>query len=98
MKQPFKKNFLQFLTNKDLRFKIKKNFYFNLAVVWEKASLIFSDTADEFCNIGIILHRFMDWILADAKSYKEAYVELCIPKLMAPFIRLEMLNWRPFEV
>lgn len=36
--------------------------------------------------------------MIDLKSYEEAYIELCIPKLLAPFIRLEMLNWNPLKV
>lgn len=45
-----------------------------------------------------IIARFIDWLAVDEKSFIDAYVQLCIPKLLSLFIRLEMIAWNPLEV
>lgn len=69
-----------------------------LASALERAKNIFYDASDEFCQLDFIVDRFVGWLIADEKSFEDAFVFLCIPKLISPFIRLEMLDWNPLMV
>jgi len=31
-------------------------------------------------------------------AYKEAYVSLCLPKIISPIIRLQLVTWNPIMV
>ena len=64
----------------------------------EAASVVFVDAVDEYCRVEKIVARFVDWVAVDEKSFTDAYIQLFIPKLLSPFIRLEMLFWNPMEV
>ncbi|KAI1713858.1 GC-rich sequence DNA-binding factor-like protein domain-containing protein [Ditylenchus destructor] len=68
-----------------------------MASALEKAAGVFVDAEDDFCRIERILNRFIDWLMVDPDSYKDAFISLCIPKILAPFIRLELLDWKPLE-
>uniref|UniRef100_A0A915CT51 GCF C-terminal domain-containing protein n=1 Tax=Ditylenchus dipsaci TaxID=166011 RepID=A0A915CT51_9BILA len=68
-----------------------------MGTTMQNAATIFVDTADSFCDITQILNRFMDWLTVDAQSFQDAYIQLCLPKLLSPFIRLELLDWMPLE-
>lgn len=57
--------------------------------------LIFEDVIDEFCTVRLVLRHFEKWRLTDWDSYTEAYVSLCIPKVLSPLLRVEMLMWNP---
>ncbi|KAK6105407.1 GC-rich sequence DNA-binding factor-like family protein [Brugia pahangi] len=61
------------------------------------ANVIFVDALDDFCRIDRILSRFVDWLAHDEESFVNAYVHLCIPKLISLFIRLELIDWGPLE-
>ena len=63
----------------------------------ETAALVFHDAAEEFSDVGLIISKFADWILIDPKSFDDAYVAICLPKLLSPFIRLELLDWNPLR-
>ncbi|VDK49875.1 unnamed protein product [Anisakis simplex] len=65
--------------------------------ITEASRLIFVDTLDEFSRIDKIMSRFVDWIGLDEKSFSDAYIQLCIPKLLSPFIRIELISWNPLE-
>uniref|UniRef100_F1KUT3 GC-rich sequence DNA-binding factor 1 n=1 Tax=Ascaris suum TaxID=6253 RepID=F1KUT3_ASCSU len=65
--------------------------------VTEAARLVFVDALDDFCHIDKILSRFVDWLALDETSFTDAYIQLCIPKLLSPFIRLEIIDWNPLE-
>ncbi|XP_065355283.1 PAX3- and PAX7-binding protein 1 isoform X1 [Calliphora vicina] len=56
---------------------------------------IMNDVTDEFSKIDIILTKFYAWRKTDMPSYKDAFVSLCLPKILGPLIRLEMLTWSP---
>ena len=62
----------------------------------EKA--IFEDVVEDFSSIDSIKSRFEDWKNKHEDCYRNAYISLCLPKLFAPFIRLQLLDWNPFEV
>uniref|UniRef100_A0A914YYG9 GCF C-terminal domain-containing protein n=1 Tax=Panagrolaimus superbus TaxID=310955 RepID=A0A914YYG9_9BILA len=63
----------------------------------ELAADVFHDASEDYTDIGNIMSRFVDWILVDQKSFDDAYVSLCLPKLLSPFIRLELLDWDPLK-
>jgi len=62
------------------------------------ARLVFSDVVDEFCSIRGVASRFESWRNTDADAYREAYVNLCLPKVLGPLVRLKMLMWNPLKV
>lgn len=41
--------------------------------------------------------QFADWLIRDRASFDDAYIALCIPKILAPLIRLELIAWNPLE-
>ncbi|XP_068698519.1 PAX3- and PAX7-binding protein 1-like [Montipora foliosa] len=61
----------------------------------EKA--IFEDVVEDFSSIDSIKSRFEEWKNKHEDCYRNAYISLCLPKLFAPFIRLQLLDWNPFE-
>lgn len=68
-----------------------------LQAVDEEAMLIFDDTADEFCDIRLVLMKFNGWKLNDLAAYTDAYATVCLPKVVGPLIRVRLLSWNPFE-
>jgi len=66
-------------------------------VIEQDALHIFEDTLDEFSTVNGILQRFESWRHTDMDAYTEAYVSLCLPKLLGPLIRLKLLFWNPFS-
>ncbi|MCP9261102.1 hypothetical protein DINM_004190 [Dirofilaria immitis] len=61
------------------------------------ANVVFVDALDDFCHTDRILSRFVDWLAQDEESFTNAYIHLCIPKLISLFIRLELIDWGPLE-
>lgn len=59
---------------------------------------IFSDVQDEFCDVKKILSRFEEWRGFYSDSYYNAYISLCLPKLLNPIIRHQLLAWNPLRV
>lgn len=57
---------------------------------------VFEDALDEFSTVRGILQRFESWKQIDKDAYREAYVNLCLPKVLGPLIRLQILMWSPF--
>lgn len=56
------------------------------------ASVVFADALTEYASLRPVLERMMDWLAMDTKSFQDAYVHLCIPKLSSPYVRLELIN------
>ncbi|CAJ0571757.1 unnamed protein product, partial [Mesorhabditis spiculigera] len=52
--------------------------------------VVFVDALDEYSNISKVLDRIIDWLVVDGKSFQDAYVHLCIPKLLSPYVRLQL--------
>ncbi|KAH8335439.1 hypothetical protein KR074_002077 [Drosophila pseudoananassae] len=55
----------------------------------------FEDVTDDFCKVELILMKFYAWRKTDMASYQDAFVSLCLPKVLAPLVRHEMLLWSP---
>ncbi len=68
------------------------------ADITNDATHLFDDVVEEFCTIGPILHRFAAWRERVPGSYAQAYIAMCLPQLLAPLVRLQMLTWNPIEV
>lgn len=68
-----------------------------LVSVQQSAQDLFVDTEDDFCRIDQILPHLLVWLAIDPHSFEGAYVPLCLPKLLGPFVRLQMLHWRPLK-
>ncbi|XP_075226312.1 PAX3- and PAX7-binding protein 1 isoform X2 [Lycorma delicatula] len=64
-------------------------------LVEQDAKHVFEDALDEFSTIKGVLERFEDWRKIDLEAYSEAYVNLCLPKVLGPLIRLQLLMWNP---
>lgn len=64
-------------------------------VIEADAQLVFEDVVDEFCTVKSVLRHFEKWRSNDWESYTEAYVSLCIPKVLSPLLRVQMLMWNP---
>ncbi|XP_014648202.1 PREDICTED: GC-rich sequence DNA-binding factor 2 isoform X1 [Ceratotherium simum simum] len=58
---------------------------------------IFEDVHDDFCNIQNILLKFQQWREKFPDSYYEAFISLCIPKLLNPLIRVQLIDWNPLK-
>lgn len=69
-----------------------------LAQIKSDANLIFDEVVEEFCELPQILQKFDEWKKKDVIAYKEAYVSLCLPKIIGIFVRSQMILWSPFEI
>ncbi|XP_070429838.1 intron Large complex component GCFC2 isoform X1 [Equus przewalskii] len=58
---------------------------------------IFEDVHDDFCNIQNVLLKFQQWREKFPDSYYEAFISLCIPKLLNPLIRVQLIDWNPLK-
>lgn len=65
--------------------------------VLDDATHIFEDVNEDFSKLSSVLKQFEKWKLYFNESYQEAYIPVCVLKLVLPFVRLEMLNWNPLE-
>ncbi|XP_062122048.1 PAX3- and PAX7-binding protein 1 isoform X1 [Drosophila sulfurigaster albostrigata] len=65
------------------------------ALIEQQAAEAFEDVVDDFCKIELILIKFYAWRKTDMSSYQDAFVSLCLPKLLAPLVRHELLLWSP---
>ena len=59
---------------------------------------VFADVVEDFHKLSLIKQRFEEWKFGFPESYQQAYISLCIPKLFAPLVRLQLLDWNPLEV
>jgi GC-rich sequence DNA-binding factor len=66
-----------------------------LAQIEDEVSKIFEDVCDEFCDLDLILQKFNEWKKRDIKTYKEAYIHLCLPKIVGIFSRIQSITWNP---
>merc|ERR1719219_1307295 len=62
-----------------------------------QARLAMEDVVEEFSELSNVMERLQAWRQGDQESYNSAYVSLCLPKIFAPLIRLEMLFWDPLS-
>ncbi|XP_074905124.1 intron Large complex component GCFC2 isoform X2 [Buteo buteo] len=63
----------------------------------EDSRKVFEDVHAEFCDIRKILLKFQEWKEKFPDSYCDAYISFCLPKLLNPLIRVQLINWNPLE-
>ncbi|XP_015808253.3 intron Large complex component GCFC2 [Nothobranchius furzeri] len=68
-----------------------------IADIQSRSQLVFSDVQDDFCDVKKILSRFEEWRRSYSESYHNAYISLCLPKLLNPIIRHQLLAWNPLK-
>ena len=52
---------------------------------------------DDFSKLSSIKEHFEGWKFNFSSSYEQAYISLCLPKVFAPFVRLQLLHWNPLD-
>ncbi|XP_009640812.2 GC-rich sequence DNA-binding factor 2 isoform X2 [Egretta garzetta] len=65
--------------------------------VLEDSKKVFEDVHADFCDIRKILLKFQEWKEKFPDSYCDAYISFCLPKLLNPLIRVQLINWNPLE-
>ena len=65
--------------------------------VENQARTIMSDVVEDFCSLNGVLSRMEEWKITDNTAYNEAYVSLCLHKMIAPLVTLQLLFWNPLE-
>ncbi|XP_015374391.1 PREDICTED: PAX3- and PAX7-binding protein 1 isoform X1 [Diuraphis noxia] len=68
-----------------------------LEVIKSDSHLLLDDVLEEFASVDLVLKHMLEWKKKYLESYIEAYVNVCLPKLVGPFVRIEMLTWNPLE-
>ena len=56
---------------------------------------VFDDVVDDYSSIANILIRFEQWRETDMGAYTDAYATLCLPKVVNPLIRMNLIFWDP---
>ncbi|KAG7465651.1 hypothetical protein MATL_G00155760 [Megalops atlanticus] len=65
--------------------------------ILRRAEDIFVDVQESFSDVGKILSRFEEWRSQFSESYHNAYISLCLPKLLAPLLRHQLVGWNPLK-
>lgn len=68
-----------------------------LEIILSDVSQIFADACKEFASLKSVLECFEEWLREDPETYEDSYVTLCIPKVISPYIRLELVGWNPLK-
>ncbi|KAK7107892.1 PAX3- and PAX7-binding protein 1-like isoform X2 [Littorina saxatilis] len=58
---------------------------------------LFEDALEDFVEMDLIRRRFEEWKFEFGDTYREAYIALCIPKLVNPFVRMQLMGWNPLK-
>ncbi|XP_078503824.1 intron Large complex component GCFC2 [Lissotriton helveticus] len=73
------------------------DFQKNKSTILKKSKRLFEDVHEDFCDIRNILLKFQEWREKFPDSYYDAYISLCLPKLLDPLIRIQLITWNPLE-
>ena len=58
---------------------------------------IMADVDDEWRTVERVITHFQHWQRRDPKSFNDAYVSLTLPKLLAPYVRIELMLQAPLQ-
>ncbi|XP_072388932.1 PAX3- and PAX7-binding protein 1 [Diabrotica undecimpunctata] len=58
---------------------------------------VFEDVVEEYSSAASILIRFEQWRTSDISAYNEAYATICLPKVVSPLVRLNLVFWDPLN-
>uniref|UniRef100_A0A674A754 GC-rich sequence DNA-binding factor 2 n=1 Tax=Salmo trutta TaxID=8032 RepID=A0A674A754_SALTR len=67
------------------------------AEILSRSQDVFCDVQEDFWEVKKVLSRFNEWRVAFSESYHSAYISLCLPKLLNPLIRHQLLGWNPLQ-
>ena len=62
----------------------------------EKQNL-FAEALEEFSSVSAVLSKFNNWRDNHTDSYYDAFIALCIPQILLPFIKFHLIFWNPFR-
>uniref|UniRef100_A0A663MM34 GC-rich sequence DNA-binding factor 2 n=1 Tax=Athene cunicularia TaxID=194338 RepID=A0A663MM34_ATHCN len=74
-----------------------KEFQKNRDNVLEDSRKVFEDVHADFCDIRKILLKFQEWKEKFPDTYCDAYISFCLPKILNPLIRVQLISWNPLE-
>ena len=57
-----------------------------------------SDIVDEFSTLDGVCERMSDWKRINPASYQDAFAPICLPKIVSPLVRLQLLLWNPLII
>ena len=63
----------------------------------DQSKEVFSDVVDDFSKLSSIKEHFEGWKFNFSSSCEQAYISVCVPKVFAPFVRLQLLHWNPLD-
>lgn len=66
-------------------------------LILDDARHVFEDVTEQFSNVAALKLRFERWKTEFGESYEQAYIPLCLVKLLVPFVRLHTVAWNPIE-
>ncbi|PSR84923.1 Transcriptional repressor like [Actinidia chinensis var. chinensis] len=69
----------------------------NRDLLLQTAEQIFSDAAEEYSQLSVVIQRFERWKKNYSSSYRDAYMSLSAPAIFSPYVRLELLKWDPLH-
>jgi hypothetical protein len=56
---------------------------------------LMDDIKADYKSVTSVYARMLEWAKAFPKQYREAYVALSLPRLLAPIVRTELMDWEP---
>ncbi|XP_078398187.1 intron Large complex component GCFC2-like isoform X1 [Cetorhinus maximus] len=65
--------------------------------ILKEAKKIFEDVHKDFYSVDRILAKFGLWRQKFPDSYYDAYIGLCLQKIMNPLIRVQLIGWNPLK-
>ncbi|PSS13415.1 Transcriptional repressor like [Actinidia chinensis var. chinensis] len=69
----------------------------NRDLLLQTAEQIFSDAAEEYSQLSVVIERFERLKKNYSSSYRDAYMSLSVPAIFSPYVRLELLKWDPLH-
>ncbi|CAH2020001.1 unnamed protein product, partial [Acanthoscelides obtectus] len=73
------------------------NFHKDREQIEAELKEVFDDVVEEYSSATNILIRFEEWRTNDLTAYTEAYATLCLPKVISPLVRMNLVFWDPLN-
>lgn len=61
----------------------------------QEAGTIFEDVNEYFCELRLILDQLEEWKRRYPDTYSDTFIQLCIPRICAPILKIQMIMWNP---
>ena len=61
----------------------------------EASRSVFADVSESYSSLSAVKSQLEQWKRQQPSAYADAYMSLSVPAVMAPFVRLELLQWDP---